>query len=293
MGQRSQIYVYWNLGGYQGFIARYFQNNYGEGMVSRCIALMQALKDRLDGSPAQLNFDYETIVQYGDVDFDKQSIANSTDILAEVRDDWGGDMRHLFDQDNNNGQLLIEITLNAVGKPHFAYAFIDPEDPNHRPMDAKKYLVCGLDGASPTEEEIAEKLDDLEYYTIEHIEALRANAQLMTPEHVRAFLDRDYSKFLVSPTWEGVKATRKHLSPARALYKHLCEHLPPTGDKGITAEFLTDGQKVYSTNMESATTLVNLLDDLGAMAVYGCDTKRDPKTGTPTETAGLWYVNIV
>lgn len=43
MGQRSQIYIHFNVGDNEGMVARYFQWNYGERMISRARSIMEFL----------------------------------------------------------------------------------------------------------------------------------------------------------------------------------------------------------------------------------------------------------
>ena len=48
MGQRSQIYVRYNKDGINHLIARYYQWNYGERMISRCKHSIEWIKSILD-----------------------------------------------------------------------------------------------------------------------------------------------------------------------------------------------------------------------------------------------------
>ena len=178
MGQRSQIYIRYPAGEKKGLIARYFSWNYGERMVSRASGIIKMAK-------RQSSFDDEGIkklILVCDVNFDMRDISLSSDIIEEVAVFCEGVSNELFAQDNNDGQLLVDIR-NGVVK----YAFIPYYD-NPAFLDGEGYLAydLGMDWR--------EKLDpEVLAYTEKNLAFIAESAVLMSEDEVREFLSYDYS----------------------------------------------------------------------------------------------------
>lgn len=117
MGQRSQIYIRWHVTDshgrcHEGLIARYFGWNYGIRMISRAKSILKEIQDEfldypyLFSDPSYI----KKLKRYCDVNFDMQSIEMSSDIIEEVKEQFPDNTRFLFEQDNNNGQLFIDVS---------------------------------------------------------------------------------------------------------------------------------------------------------------------------------------
>lgn len=198
MGQRSQIYIRLRdcedgntKEKHDELIARYFQWNYGERMVSRAASTLGWLKKHFD----YLKYEKEKIPRIVEVNFDMRDIVFSADILKEYAEelvqgfyDEGVNANEVIfkAQDNNDGKLLIDIQRDGTLK----YAFLDDEC---KAEDA-------ADVMSPTEYlDWDEKnwrtyLDDYELaYAKANIATISEIAEKMTVEEVHEFLSCDYS----------------------------------------------------------------------------------------------------
>lgn len=130
MGQRSQLYVFVkDVDGNINLMARYFQWNFGIGMVSRAAEIVRELKhniDRYDNGFPVLSIDFDYLARIADVNFDTRSVTDSTDIVEEFKECYheipkedrltvAEDLyEYVFcGQDNNNGQLYIYLDLSS------------------------------------------------------------------------------------------------------------------------------------------------------------------------------------
>lgn len=189
MGQRSQIYIRYNIGETKGLIARYYQWNYEERMISRARGIIEALKSNY------WNFGEENIeklCRICDVNFDMRDIMLSVDIIDEVTDFYDGDYKNIFNQDNNDGQLLIDVTESGV-----KYCFI-PRYDNIEALDGRHYLIWDTRHSYPhyrwTEEDPPKKMDEATIrYTLNNVAYIDRNATLMTKEEAEEFVNADYS----------------------------------------------------------------------------------------------------
>lgn len=192
MGQRSQIYIRYDVNGNKGMIARYFQWNYGERMVSRARGIIEMLKEQyfkysfMWTSPQYIT----KLARICDVNFDMRDIVMSTDIIEEIKEIFDGDLYYLFHQDNNDGQLLIDVTDNGI-----KYGFIPYCDAEF-PMDPEGYMEW--DNSSDVTWDSPRKFMDEETiaYTKKNIKYIMKNAELMSPEEMKDFLSADYSYLL-------------------------------------------------------------------------------------------------
>jgi len=186
MGQRSQIYIRWKKeDGDYVLIARYFQWNYAERMVSRARALIERLK-------ADLMFDYQfngdesfykKITKFCDVNFDFRDIVNSYNILEEFKEH--GENKSFKDfvflnQYNNDGKLFIEADAK---KKIIKYCFTDYD---MKLLDCRKYMEWDYNMWQ-------NDIDTEHYsYTMDNLEAIERNAKLMTKSELKKFIDFDY-----------------------------------------------------------------------------------------------------
>lgn len=193
MGQRSQIYIRYNVENNKGLIARYYQWNYGERMISRARGIIEALTSEF----LQFKFMWsqETYLtklkRICDINWDMRDIVMSSDILEEVQKYWDSDCNYIFNQDNNDGQLLIDVTSEGI-----KYCFISYDDT--KPMNCKQYLIwdnrMSEDDSQIEENQFLKPFDEeTSKYILENINYINENAKLMTQEEVDDFLNEDYS----------------------------------------------------------------------------------------------------
>ena len=188
MGQRSQIYVRWTKGnGEKVLIARYFQWNFSERMISRAANLIGVLKENF-----LFSFQFDTsefvkkIERFCDINFDYRDIVFSSDIVKEY-DKFGdgiGFKPYVFlGQDNNDGKLFIDVDPK---KGIIKYCLTDE--------DAKIMFDCReyMDWNYPLwKNDIDGRLYLATYDNFEYIEK---NAVLMTRDELDAFMNYDYKR---------------------------------------------------------------------------------------------------
>jgi hypothetical protein len=199
MGQRSQIYIRYNNKTGVQLIARYFGWNYGERMVSRARGIIEWLDSRKQW------FDYlfdsvsnvKELERICDVNFDMRDVMISSDILQEIRDEFSeeaekdGANKWIFGQDNNDGQLLIDVCSGEI-----KYAFIPYFDELNKVMDADAYMKYNVGSNWKTKNwQTPNEPDDQDAkeYTIKNIEYISKAAKLMTSDEVKEFVGYDYS----------------------------------------------------------------------------------------------------
>lgn len=197
MGQRSQIYIRYNINygsyttqNYKGLIARYYQWNYGERMVSRARYIIERIHSEFMewkwcfGDAQKI----EKLKRICDVNFDIKDIVFSTDIIKET-EEFDEDTSYLFGQPNNDGQLFIDVTDDGI-----KYCFMQYYDEGE-PMDAEQYMKWNCeneehsDWHTPYEYMDKETID----YTEKNIKNINEMATLMTEEEIKAFVEDDYS----------------------------------------------------------------------------------------------------
>ena len=149
MGQRSQIFVRYEENGQKKMIARYYQWNYGERMISRARYGIEWLKDMY-----KYTFEFERkLYRILDTNFDMIDCVISSDIIKEFIDgDWENDGYTLnnfmfYQQDNNDGKLFIDVLSDGTIK----YAFLDYN--NKKIMSGTEYMKWnrGKNWKNPTE----------------------------------------------------------------------------------------------------------------------------------------------
>ena len=196
MGQRSQIYIRYN-GDLK--VANYYQWCYGERLVSRARSIIEKSIDKY----IEYEFYDGKMKRYCDVNFDMRDIVISRDIFnwykeaLEINKDTSSSL--LFEEDNNDGKLFIDITQKCGKNPKIKYCFVD-NYPSDRPLDAEaymnwnmrynyrikhweKYLVCGKEAKK-----------DIVRYTRNNIKYIRENATLMTYEELQDFINAEYDE---------------------------------------------------------------------------------------------------
>lgn len=187
MGQRSQIFVRYEENGQKKMIARYYQWNYGERMISRARYGIEWLKDMY-----KYTFEFSRkLYRILDTNFDMIDCVISSDIIKEFIDnDWGNDGYTLnsflfYQQDNNDGKLFIDVLLNGTIK----YAFLDYD--NKKIMSGTEYMKWdrGKGWKNPTEYFDQEDID----ICIKNIKEINKMAKKMTADEVKEFMEMDYS----------------------------------------------------------------------------------------------------
>lgn len=194
MGQRSQIYVrITDNAGNITFIARYFQWNYAERMISRARYAMEWLKSY---AKYFADKDYlfcreretERLISIINTNFDYKDVTLSTDLLKEAEEaETDGDnfAEWLFNADNNDGKLFIDMTADGKIK----YCLLDDNNNTDNIMDAEAYIEWD------TEDCKDEYKHDPEILALnsKNFEYIKENAQLMTKAEIEEFLSCDYS----------------------------------------------------------------------------------------------------
>lgn len=195
MGQRSQIYIrYRNKDGIN-LIARYYQWNYSERMISRARGIVEYLYDRGEYLGWFLD-DKNNITQLTricDVNFDMRDIASSTDIIQEIKDgfmDEEDPISLLFNQDNNNGQLMIDVLEDKI-----KYGFVPFFDEFEKVLDGEEYMI--FDNNDEPWDVVGEYMSQETIdYTKENIEKLKEFATLMTVEEMKEFVSYNYRNLI-------------------------------------------------------------------------------------------------
>lgn len=188
MGQRSQIYVKYNG---ELIIANYYQWNYGERMISRARYGIEKIKYYVDKKYDYVfksTWEIESIRRYFDVNFDMKDIAMSMDIIKEYEDDkkyYPIFVQHssfeeyvYFDQNNNDGKLLIDIRDGKI-----KYAFLDYDFSFDRIMDARQYMDWDYESWENSEYLSEEDIETCK----DNIEKINEMAELMTVDEVKDF----------------------------------------------------------------------------------------------------------
>lgn len=179
MGQRSQIYVRCKNDEETKVIAKYFQWNYGERMVSRARSIMEYINDRGYIMP----YHWDILDKIIDVNFDYRDIVKSTDIFKDFENfDYGCKLKDfVWNQDNNDGKLLIDVIIVDSETIKIKYAFINYD--NAYIGTPANYLDTDV-----SEWKTSFDLDVLQF-TRENIDWITENVDLMTEEEVSQYID--------------------------------------------------------------------------------------------------------
>ena len=187
MGQRSQIYVRYQKDDTNYLVARYYQWNYGERMISRCRHTLEWIKEYLRYD-WYLTTETETLKRYLDVNFDMKSIVIGSDIVKEW-EEWDYKEETTFNdfvflqQDNNDGKLFIDIKDGVI-----KYAFVDTECHTEHIMNARQYMDWDYE-----DWRASEYIDDEAKKTCEdNFKVITEIAELMTEQELEEFINADY-----------------------------------------------------------------------------------------------------
>lgn len=185
MGQRSQIYIRYDA---KLIVANYYQWNFGDLMISRARGVIEYLKYYIDGEYYFIFKDksyLKKISRICDVNFDYRDIAISCDIVQEWKEQFSDTdfndcvFRH---QDNNDGQLFIDISKDGVIK----YAF--SQNPDYEQiMTAESYLEW--DYGEGWESSLSREIVNI---CKENVKYIQENATLMTAEELNQFIEAEY-----------------------------------------------------------------------------------------------------
>lgn len=195
MGQRSQIYIrIHDKNNNTTLIAKYFQWNYGERMISRARHGIEHIKANLE----YLHFDNirEKVNKIFDINFDMKDIVFSQDILEEVREGLWHDRDSVNDyiftqQDNNDGKLFIDCYQNS---DEIKFCFTD-YDLNI--LSPEEYMKWDMDKEWNIPNSRLYEYDDWsEIVTIceDNLKFINENAKMMTSSELEEFINYDYSK---------------------------------------------------------------------------------------------------
>lgn len=191
MGQRSQIYVRIEReNGEKFLIAKYFQWNFAERMISRARYGIEYIKESVNH--LMLDSTMEKINRIFDVNFDMIDVAISSDILTDYfKEEWYKDTeqnKFIFNiQDNNDGKLFIDV--NKAGK--IKYCFTDYEIKTL--FNAKQYMDWDYENwENPTDFLTERDINKCK----ENIKNIQENAELMSHEELEEFINADYTEQL-------------------------------------------------------------------------------------------------
>lgn len=193
MGQRSQIYV--RING-KLVVTNYYQWNYGERMVSRARYTIEWLDDYVKNdwllffmSPNCPSYQKQ-LSRICDTNFDMLDVAISHNIIKEWKEQFPKKpfKEVVFTgQDNNDGQLFIDVTDNGV-----KYAFVTSNEWYDKVLNPIEYM---------NRDENESWIIPTNYLTVSEINTcikncrwIMKNAQLMTVEELKEFINKDYSK---------------------------------------------------------------------------------------------------
>jgi hypothetical protein len=192
MGQRSQIFVRYNKEeGKKHIIARYYQWNFAERMISRARYGMGWIHQMVKEFPNYyIPSLEEKLYRILDTNFDMIDCVKSTDIIEEYRNEMDDSYHVLLNaylfkrQGNNDGKLLIDILEDGTLK----YAFLDYD--NNKIMSGSEYMRwdLGVKWKIPNE-----YLDEEDINTcIDNIKSINKLAKKMTKEEVDEYLNYNY-----------------------------------------------------------------------------------------------------
>ena len=131
----------------------------------------------------------EKLKRFCETNFDMKDIVFSSDILKEVEDYGDEKLQYLFNQDNNDGQLFIDVTDDGI-KYCFMSFYNDGE-----PMDGEHYMKWNCEDEKHLDWHMPYKYMKRKTitYTERNIKKINQMAVLMTPEEIKAFVENDYS----------------------------------------------------------------------------------------------------
>lgn len=198
MGQRSQIFVrYEDAEGKKHLIARYYQWNYGERMISRVAYTMSWLK-------AYIGYDWEIekkCARIMDVNFDYHDVYVSSDMLEEYAEfhpqqDCSFKDFAFVGMDNNDGKALIDIKKDGA----MSYAFLDYD--NKKLDNAEAYLKWDSFGYEDENKNWKDAFkeyvggEEIIKFTQDNMQTIFecCGVNVMDEKQIEEFMNCDYSK---------------------------------------------------------------------------------------------------
>lgn len=192
MGQRSQIFIRYNANKEKGtentytekhLMALYFGWNYGERMISRAAGLVGWIKEHEN----YRDYEFQKLPIIASVNFDMRDYLETTDLIKEYIE-YGKNCDtlngYIFNEDNNDGKLLIDLSNDGKIK----YAFLDYD--NEWLGDAESYYEWDCHGEVYDIDD-----DETRKYTCRNADFLNNTdgVELMSAEEAEAFLSDDYT----------------------------------------------------------------------------------------------------
>lgn len=190
MGQRSQIFVRYEKNRRKELVARYYQWNFGERMISRARYSIEWLKETYK-YPWEIESKLYRIL---DTNFDMIDCVISIDLIKEFKEYkelWNGYTlgEYLFlEQTDNDGKLLLDVLPDG----NIKYAFLNHNDVFHLSADEYMKWDVGQSWQNPSDFLSKEDIDICK----KNIEEINKITMLMTKEEVEEFVSFDYSYLL-------------------------------------------------------------------------------------------------
>lgn len=193
MGQRSQIYArITDKNGKKYLIAKYYQWNYGERIISRARYSIEYIKNSMNY--ISLDSVMEQFSNIINVNFDMKDYLLGIDIIKEwliYGKKWENEFKeYVFEnQDNNDGKLFIDInekdkTIKYCLTDYNLKIFNSP----------KQYMDWDCESWNNSTSEYYDK--EIEDICIKNFKVIEENAELMTNEELEEFINDDYTEFL-------------------------------------------------------------------------------------------------
>lgn len=193
MGQRSQIYVRINK---ELVVANYYGWNYGERMISRAKGIIEWIEEYVENDwldffnhPQPMNSYITKLSRVCDTNFDMRDIVISCDIVKEYYEQFASEPfnKSIFDwQDNNDGQLFIDVSKNGIKYCFTKYTSYKQS------LSASQYMAWDnrRNWTIPTEDFDQEDIDLCK----KNIKYIKEHAELMTVDELKEFVNGDYEK---------------------------------------------------------------------------------------------------
>lgn len=137
MSQYSQIYIIYTKEGKSYLIARHYNWNYDERMISRCRYALKWIKKVID-CDLYFTTEPEKLQRILDTNFDMINVQIGCDIIKEYQEQFSEDdfNEYVFKmQPNNDGKLFIDIKKGIV-----KYIFLDDNCDTNKLMSARQYM---------------------------------------------------------------------------------------------------------------------------------------------------------
>lgn len=192
MGQRSQIYIRFkdeDMSNKKGLVALYYNWNFGERMISRTRQIIEEIISCHSEKGLHVgknHFKYR-LKQAATVNFDMRTVEIvCLDIFGEIFESPIEYKDMLFNQDNNDGCLFVDVQFNQnLKKVEIKYALTDW---NYKPLVPEEYMKW--DNRDINSQYYNDE-NRKHYY--ENCQYIKDNATLMTKEEIDEFVHTDYA----------------------------------------------------------------------------------------------------